>query len=135
MHTIGNHLQHENWKNEKHVPVIEIPEVIKPNEMFEVKVQVGKEIAHPNTTEHHIAWIRVYFMPEGEKFIYDIALFDFNAHGASTKGANEGTVYTHHAGCTQMKTGQPGRLYAVSYCNIHGLWESNLEVKFEEGML
>jgi len=30
------------------------------------------EIAHPNTTDHHIRWISLYFHPEGNKFTYDV---------------------------------------------------------------
>ena len=32
-------------------------QLCKADEMFAVKVSLGKEIAHPNTTEHHIRWI------------------------------------------------------------------------------
>ena len=60
--------QTADWKQEKHVPVIEAPETAKKGETVMVKVAVGKEIAHPNTTGHHIAWVEVYFHPEGEKF-------------------------------------------------------------------
>ncbi len=125
-------IQHANWKNEKHVPVIECPTEVQAGEFFEVKASIGKEIAHPNTTEHHIAWITLYFLPEGEKFIYDVGHFEFNAHGASAQGPNEGTVYTHHAVTAWMKTGKSGTLFAVSYCNIHGLWESSREIKVVE---
>jgi superoxide reductase len=38
------------------VPVIECPDALKSGKRFEIKVSVGKEIAHPNTTEHHIRW-------------------------------------------------------------------------------
>ena len=43
--------------------------VITAGEAFEVKVSLGKEIAHPNTTEHHIAWISLFFNPEGDNFL------------------------------------------------------------------
>ncbi|MGC9358707.1 MAG: class II SORL domain-containing protein [Anaerolineae bacterium] len=127
--TIGGHFQHADWKKEKHVPVIECPDRVKAGEMFEVKASLGKEIAHPNTTEHHIRWIKLYFHPEGEKFTYDVAEFLFNAHGESTKGPNEGPVYTHHSGTTSMKTSKPGTLYALAYCNIHGLWEGTKQIE------
>jgi superoxide reductase len=126
---LGDKIQHADWKTEKHVPVIECADTVKAGEFFQVKVTLGKEVAHPNTTEHHIAWVKLYFQPEGDKFIYDVANFGFNAHGASAKGANEGPVYTHHVGAAAMKTDKPGTLIAVSYCNIHGLWESSKEVK------
>ena len=64
--------QSADWKQEKHVPVITAPDKVKKGEFFDVEVGIGKEIAHPNKTEHHIRWIVVYFQPEGEKFPYEI---------------------------------------------------------------
>ena len=46
---IGEKIQEADWKKEKHVPVIECPDSVKANETFEVKVAIGKDIAHPNT--------------------------------------------------------------------------------------
>jgi superoxide reductase len=131
MPNLGERIQHADWKNEKHVPVIECPDGVPADEFFDVKVTLGKAVAHPNTTEHHISWITVYFKPEGDKFIYDVGHFEFNAHGASTQGANEGPVYTHHQATLSMKTSQPGTIHAVSYCNIHGLWENSKEITTE----
>jgi len=50
-----------DWKVEKHVPVIEFK---KDGDKLEIEVSVGKEISYPNTPEHHIAWIELYFHPE-----------------------------------------------------------------------
>ncbi len=125
---LADKIQHADWKKEKHVPVIECPDKVKADELFEVKVTLGKAIAHPNTTEHHIRWINVYFHPEGAKFTYDVGRFEFNAHGAAVAGPNEGPVYTHHEGSTSMKVKTPGTLYALAFCNIHGLWESTKEI-------
>jgi superoxide reductase len=127
--SIADRIQTADWKAEKHVPVIECPDTVKAGEMFEVKVGIGKEIAHPNTTEHHIRWIRLYFHPEGDKFTYDVGYFEFNAHGESVAGANQGPVYTNHSATASLKVDKPGTLHAVSFCNIHGLWESEKEVK------
>ena len=126
---IGERFQSADWKKEKHAPVIECPDEVQAGEIFEVKASLGKEIAHPNTTEHHIRWISLYFHPEGGNFTYDVGHFEFNAHGESVKGANEGHVYTHHAVTAAMKVSEGGTLYATSYCNIHGLWESSKEIK------
>jgi superoxide reductase len=125
---IGETIQHADWKKEKHVPVIECPDRVKADEFFQVKVSLGKEIAHPNTTEHHIRWIALYFHPEGEKFPYEIGRFEFNTHGESVQGPDTSTVYTHHEVAVSMKTGKPGTLHSLAYCNIHGLWESAQEV-------
>lgn len=126
---LGEKIQHADWKKEKHVPVIECPDVVEPDEFFEVEVSLGKEIAHPNTTEHHIRWISLYFHPEGENFPYEIGRFEFNAHGESIQGPDTGTVYTHHEVTASMKTGKPGLLHSLAYCNIHGLWEDTREIE------
>ena len=60
--------QSADWKEEKHVPVIEAPRKVAKGEFFEITVTIGKEVAHPNKTEHHIGWIEVFFKPESSKF-------------------------------------------------------------------
>ena len=118
-------IQEADWQKEKHVPVIDAPDQVRPDEFFEVRVTLGKAIAHPNTTEHHIRWINVCFSPDGDRFTYELGRFEFNAHGESVEGANEGPVYTNHEVSFAFKTSKPGTLHAIAYCNIHGLWESS----------
>lgn len=125
---LGEHYQHADWKAEKHVPVIDCPVEVAADEPFKVEVVIGKEIPHPNTTEHHIRWIELYFHPDGTKFTYEVGRFEFNAHGESIEGANQGPVYTHHGVGAWMMINKPGRLYATSLCNIHGLWESSMDI-------
>ncbi len=120
-----------DWKKEKHVPVIDAPDKIKRGEMFEVKVSIGKEVAHPNKTEHHIRWIMLYFKPEGDNFPYQIGKVEFAAHGESTEGPDTSTVYTHHAATLSFKTEKPGTIFASSLCNIHGLWQSSKDITVE----
>jgi superoxide reductase len=129
MKQFGELFQTADWKTEKHVPVIECLDQVKAGELFPVKVTLGKEIAHPNTTDHHIRWISVYFHPEGEKFPYQVGHFEFTAHGESVEGPDKSSVYTHHEVSMSMKTGKPGVIYATALCNIHGLWRSEKEIK------
>ncbi|MEJ2071482.1 MAG: class II SORL domain-containing protein [Syntrophobacterales bacterium] len=126
---VGELIQTADWKTEKHVPVIECPDAVKVDEMFDVKVTIGKEIAHPNTTEHHIRWIHVFFKPEGDKFAYQVAAVDFSAHGESVEGPNTGPLHTHHGVTITMQTTKPGILFANSSCNIHGFWGSSKAIK------
>jgi superoxide reductase len=126
---LGERIQEADWKTEKHVPVIECPDRAKAGELFEVKVSLGKEIPHPNTTEHHIRWISLFFHPEGDKFTYDVGHYEFNAHGESVEGANKGPVYTHHEATVPLKLSKSGTLYALALCNIHGLWQSVKDIK------
>lgn len=128
MKDLSEYVQKADWKTEKHVPVIECDDQVEAGQVFEVKVGLGKEVAHPNTTEHHIRWVRLYFHPEGAKYPYEIGNFEFNAHGESTDGPNQGSVYAHHQVTAQMKTVKPGTLHAMAFCNIHGLWENSKEL-------
>ena len=128
MASLGNQLQQADWKSEKHAPVIECSESVTAGSSLSVTVSVGKEIAHPNTTEHHIRWIQLYFKPSGEKATYHIGTYEFNAHGESGAGANEGPVMTDPSVVTSFRPMSAGTLLAVSYCNIHGLWEASKEI-------
>lgn len=123
--------QTADWKTEKHVPVIEAADKVKKGELLKVTLTVGKEISHPNTTEHHIRWIEVYFLAEAEKFPYQIGRFEFNAHGESTQGQNTSTIFTHPVIITSFKTDKQGTIFVSSYCNIHGLWKSSKDIKVE----
>jgi superoxide reductase len=129
MAKIGERFQTADWKSEKHVPVIDCPDNVKANEMFDVTVTLGKEIAHPNTTEHHIRWIQLYFRPDDGKFTYQVGNYEFSAHGESVEGADKGPVSTNHSATTTLKIHKPGTLYATALCNIHGLWENSKAVK------
>ena len=115
--------QSADWKTEKHVPVIEVADKIKKGELISITVTVGKEIAHPNTTEHHIRWVEVYFLAAEEKFPYQIARIDFDAHGESAQGPNTSTVYAVPQATVSFKTDKSGEIFALSYCNIHGIWK------------
>ena len=124
---ISETIKSADWKTEKHVPAICAPEKVKAGEKFEVKVCVGKEISHPNTTEHHIRWIQLYFKPT-EGAACEIGKVNFNAHGESAKGANQGPACTEPFAAFTLKIAESGELLAVAYCNIHGLWESSVTV-------
>jgi len=113
-------IQSKDWKSEKHMPVIEI----EKGEEIQVKVSVGKEIPHPNTVEHHISWIEVYFLPDGEKNPVMLGRFNFLAHGESSR-----EIYTEPKVSFSFKTKKSGSILALSYCNIHGLWENSVELK------
>lgn len=127
--SIGEFVKSADFKSEKHVPVIVVPAGVKAGEAFEVEVSVGKEIPHPNTTEHFINWISLYFKA-ADGAIINLGRADFTAHGESAAGANEGAAHTDPFAVFKVKLEKEGTLFATSYCNIHGLWEGTAEVKF-----
>jgi superoxide reductase len=128
---IAEIVQTADWKAEKHVPVIVAPESVKAGEKFTVELAVGKEIAHPNTTEHHIRSIRLYFKPDAGKFAVEVGSFEFSAHAESAEGPNKGLALSEPTATVGLKLTGSGTLIAVAYCNIHGLWESFHLIKVE----
>lgn len=118
-------LQSADWNKEKHVPVIEAPDKIKKGEVFKISLSVGKAIAHPNTTEHHIRFIEAYFLPDGEKFPSEVGRIEFASHGESIQGPNASTMYTLPEAVFNFKSDKSGTIFAISSCNIHGLWQNS----------
>jgi superoxide reductase len=124
MDTLSKFLQSGDWKGEKHVPIIHVPEKVKAEEGFELRVSIGDAIKHPNTLEHHIVWFKVFYMEDGGKFPVELVDFNFSAHG-------EAGAFTEPVGVTQVKLNKSGKIYAISYCNIHGLWENSVDITVE----
>jgi superoxide reductase len=95
-----------------HVPVVELPDVVMPGEMFPVTVKVGK-CPHDMDPGHYVQYIdlyadrtpiaRVSFTPTGPlpKMTYFLVL-------------EESTV-----------------IRAIAFCNLHGFWESEARIRVE----
>lgn len=123
--------QSDDWKTEKHVPVIEAPDSVKKNAPFTVSATVGKEVAHPNTVPHHIRWIQLFFLPDGKKIPVEVASVEFTAHGDQNPDEEGKGIYTNPSVSAAIQIDGPGTLMASSYCNIHGLWESSKSIACE----
>lgn len=74
--------------------------------------------------EHYISWVQVFFHPEGSKFPIEIGKFEFKAHG-------ESDLFSQPFGVCQTKINKSGTIHAISYCNIHGLWENKKSIIVE----
>ena len=97
-------------KVETHTPKIEAPEKVKAGEEFEVKISVGP---HPNTVQHSIRYIKVYFYEEGRPFNpIHLATIFLEPEYAEPKIT------------LKLKLKKSGTIYAIEYCNLHGLWSS-----------
>jgi len=98
----------------KHTPVIEAPTKVKKGESFEVQVEVGKHLKHPNENAHYIEWIELY---SGETFLARVDLVP-----KLTEPKVKLVVALDHA--------HP--LIAKERCNLHGLWQSSpVEIEVE----
>jgi len=96
----------------KHLPVISAPKSVKKGEYFEVMVEVGKLMEHPNERGHHIEFVELY-----ADHTY-LSRMDLNAHRA----------------CPIIKTcisldHTHGKLRAFAHCNLHGTWEGDADIE------
>ena len=99
----------------KHTPVIEAPEKVKKGEPFEVLVEVGRLMKHPNENAHYIEWIELY---SGDTFLARVAL-----EAKLTEPKVKFTIALDYA--------HP--LTARERCNLHGLWKSfPVDIEVEE---
>jgi superoxide reductase len=128
---LGDYVQSGDWKGEKHVPVVEAPGRAASGEAFEVKLSVGREIAHPNTAAHYIKWIKLFFVPDGGKFAIELATLSFDAHADTNDPEHPGPAHADPFGSARVKLTASGTLVAQSYCNIHGLWENSVKITIE----
>ncbi len=104
-------------KVESHTPKIEAPNTVKADEPFTVRISVGP---HPNTVEHSIRKIEVYLYEEGRKFNpILVASIDLTP------------VYSEPKVELTLKIKKNSVIYALGYCNLHGVWESRKEIKVE----
>jgi superoxide reductase len=101
-------------KRESHTPKIEAPDKVKADEVVTIKVSVGP---HPNTVEHSIRWLEVFFYEDGRAFNpIVLAKVSFNA------------PTTDPDITLKVKFSKSGVIHALEYCNIHGLWSAKKEV-------
>jgi len=117
--SIASYIKSADWKAEKHVPVITVEGQFVLGRPLDVEVSVGKEIPHPNTVEHHIAWIDLYYVADGGTLPVELGRAEFCTHGA---------LATAPVAKFRVTLDGPGTLHAVAYCNLHGLWESTARV-------
>ncbi len=104
-------------KKETHTPKIKAPEKVKAGEPFTVEVEVGP---HPNQAVHSIRYIQLFFKEEGRAFNpIHLATAILEPEYAEPK-----LVFT-------IRIRKSGTLYALGYCNLHGLWESSANIEVE----
>lgn len=99
----------------KHVPVITAPDSVKLGECFEVTVEVGKYMDHPNDPDHFIGLVE----------LYADHVYLGRAH------------LTHTRVCPTVKFCVSldhafRQLRAFEWCNIHGAWENDRPIRVTE---
>jgi superoxide reductase len=98
----------------KHIPVITAPQKVKKDEFFDVQVEVGEALAHPNDCAHFIMAIELY---ADDTFLARVDL---------TPGA------TAPKAALNIRLRETAKqLLAYCACNIHGRWMGSKEIVVE----
>lgn len=96
----------------KHLPVISAPKSVKKGECFEVIIEVGKIMEHPNEPGHHVEFIELY-----ADHTY-LARMDLTARKTyPTMKVYMSLDHIH------------SKLRAFERCNLHGTWEGQAEIE------
>ncbi|MEJ2718465.1 MAG: desulfoferrodoxin family protein [Deltaproteobacteria bacterium] len=101
---------------EKHVPDIELDKGHKSGRDI-VRVVVGHGSPHPNTVEHHIAWVELYGVRRDNGQVIDIG------RAACAPVHSNPNIRFQINDIEDFKS-----FHALAYCNVHGLWENSLEL-------
>jgi superoxide reductase len=96
----------------KHHPVISAPDKVQAGECFEVVVEVGKLLEHPNQRAHFIQFVELY-----ADEVY-LGRQDFTAESTCP-------VAKFCVSLTQSFS----TLRAFDYCNLHGAWEGDKAIE------
>ena len=99
----------------KHLPVISAPDSIGAGECFQVEVEAGKWLAHPNEDGHFIEFIELY---ADDIFL---ARLDLTAETTCPK-----------AQFSLALAGEVKLLRAFVRCNLHGVWEGTVPITVNE---
>jgi superoxide reductase len=94
----------------KHLPIISAPASVKGGEPFEVTIEVGKLLAHPNEPAHHIQWI---VLLNGSLTLAIVQLTPVMANPRVT---------------LKITLEENAKLRVLERCNIHGEWENSKDV-------
>jgi len=104
-------------KRESHLPKVEAPGKVKKGEPFQVKVKVGP---HPNQPQHSIRRVEVWFTEDGRAF-----------NPVRIASVELEPVYAEPELTFTVKLEKSGTLHVLAYCNLHGVWETDVRVEVE----
>jgi superoxide reductase len=105
-------IEHASDLEKKHLPIISAPASVKKGEFFEVTVEVGKLLKHPNEPGHFIQFIELY---ADDTYL---ARMDFTAKNTSPVMKMRVALEQNYS-----------KLRAFERCNLHGAWENEIDIE------
>ena len=112
------YLKTTKCKIQNHTPVIECPDKVEADKIFQIKLSLGNGIGHPDTNEHHICRVSLYYSDNEGKTVRQIAGIKYDSHSPNRD------ALSRYETTVDAKIPESGVLHAIAYCNIHGLAEA-----------
>ena len=103
---------------DSHTPVIECPDKVEAGKIFRIKLSLGNGTGHPDTTEHHICRVSLYYSDSDGKTVRQLAGVEYDSHSP------ERDALSRYETTIDAKISESGVLHAMAYCNVHGLAEA-----------
>ncbi len=108
----------KDWNNmtdieKKHVPAIEAPDKVKAGEAFDVLIEVGKYMKHPNELNHWINWIGLWIDKRPVAFV--------NLYPTVSEPVVRFRIKIDSVG--------KKKIVAREFCNLHGVWQNEKEIE------
>lgn len=97
-------------------------------EPFSLKLAMGGDGGHETAADHHIRWIRMYFLADGKHSQpVEVGSYKFATHG---NGAQENQAPVCAGGQVQcvLTLNEPGILMVLAYSSVYGFWEREMRV-------
>jgi len=112
------HLKTTERKPHSHIPVIECPDKVEADKIFQIKISLGDGAGHPDTNEHHVRRFSLYYSDSEGKTVRQITGVEFQLHSPGKD------ALSRYETIVDAKIAQSGMLHAMAYCNVHGLAEA-----------
>jgi superoxide reductase len=113
-----SHLKPAERKTQSHTPVIGCPDKVEADKIFQIKISLGDSLGHPDTNEHHVCRVSLYYSDSEGKTVRQIAGVEFQSHSPGKD------ALSRYETIIDAKIAESGVLHAMAYCNLHGLAEA-----------
>lgn len=109
---------YDSQSKERHIPYMEVVKNYDNSGKDYIHIVVGENVKHPNSLQHQIQWIELYART---KMLDTIKIGRVNFAPGTSPDALFRLIYF----------GKYREFCALTYCNVHGLWQNCIEIREE----
>lgn len=107
-----------------HIPIIKCSKVGNSDDIFDISVTVP-DAGLSASDDHHILWIQLYFQNTRDEELISIGKWEYMAFGKDMP-------FIQPEALGRIQFNENGTIYALVYCDVHGLWETSKYIELED---